>query len=725
MVAAALTQRGHDVWFDKDKLHEGQNWRKEIAEGLEKSNGVVACISDHYVRPRSVCLDELNIAIGVTRGEHVLTVLLGDESIVPASLCYNQWLDMHDWEDRMKGDPAAFEQWFQANMRKLFAALETEDNRTFSGAIQTLQEKLQVSPNTSRQSSLLKKPFVGRQWLTNQVVAWLDDPKGERLCFLSGDPGVGKSAFAANFTHYNPRVAAALFCWAGENRFNDPRAVLKMLAFLLACRIPDYRRRLLARLDGEDRLGEYNERELFRVLLEEPMHGLIDGERETLCIVIDGLDEAGTAEENLLAETLGRYMPLLPPWLRVLVTGRPVAAVTQSLGSGRQMPLDGRSQENLADVRQYFEETLRDRCAETPNWQASLDELTRRSHGIFLYAELVCQGILAGKLALTDWDKFPDGLQDAFTRWFQWFFPDKRAFEAQFALPLGALCAVAEPLPLEELRRVFGWNESQLHRFLRRIDVLLNHGESVFGKETVTLSHKYIGEWLTDPHLNSLYFVSVNDAKEAMAGAFYDRFQKDPKELTEFESLHLCELLLDCGKAAEWFEAVFSGNLCWNIINAGDYCQEWGHLDEAMKCYRCALSVTEQGKRIFESLEMLRNYSACAERIGELERTAGNRGAALDWYKKSLDIRERLAETCDTPLYQMDLNVSYEKLGNLAREDGDWLTAREWYEKGLDITEQLAKSRGIPEDWRDLSVSYENMGNLAQEEGERQAARNW
>ncbi|MCD7838084.1 MAG: toll/interleukin-1 receptor domain-containing protein, partial [Clostridiales bacterium] len=204
MIADALTRRGHQVWFDKDKLHEGQNWRKTIAEGLEKSNGVVACISDHYVRERSVCLDELNIAIGATRGEHVHTVLLGDESTIPTSLCYNQWLDMRDWEERMKGDPAAFEQWFQANMQKLFAILETADNRAFSGTIQTLQEKLQVSPNTSRQSSLLKKPFVGRQWLTEQVVEWLDEPAGERLCFLSGDPGVGKSAFAANFTHYNP-----------------------------------------------------------------------------------------------------------------------------------------------------------------------------------------------------------------------------------------------------------------------------------------------------------------------------------------------------------------------------------------------------------------------------------------------------------------------------------------------------------------------------------------
>ncbi|MCD7838678.1 MAG: tetratricopeptide repeat protein, partial [Clostridiales bacterium] len=524
---------------------------------------------------------------------------------------------------------------------------------------------------------------------------------------------------------YNPRVAAALFCWAGENRFNDPRAVLKMLAFLLACRIPDYRSKLLIRLDGEARLGEYNERELFRVLLEEPLHGLIDGGRETLCIVIDGLDEAGTAEENLLAETLGRYMPLLPRWLRVLVTGRPVAAVTQPLGGGLQLALEGRSRENLEDVRQYFAETLRGCRAKAPNWQASLDELTRRSHGIFLYAELVCQGILAGKLVLTDWDRFPDGLQDAFTRWFQWFFPDRREFEAEFTLPLGAICAAAEPLPLEELRRVFVWNESQLHRFLRRIDVLLDHGESVFGKETVTLSHKYIGEWLTDPSRNSLYFVSVSDAKEAMAGAFYDRFQKGPKALTQFESLYLCDLLKDCGKTAEWREAVCSNDLCWKILDAGDYCKEWGHLDEAMRCYRCGLSVTEQGRSVSEDMEVLRNYSVCGNRIGGLEQTAGNREAAREWYEKSLSIREQLAETRGTPGNQRDLSVSYNRLGDLARKDGDLQAARDWCEKALTIRERLAETRGTPEDQRDLSVSYNSLGDLARKDGDLQAARDW
>ncbi|MCD7843390.1 MAG: hypothetical protein LUG17_02040, partial [Clostridiales bacterium] len=479
------------------------------------------------------------------------------------------------------------------------------------------------------------------------------------------------------------------------------------------------------RLDGENRLGEYNERELFRVLLEEPMHGLIDGGRETLCIVIDGLDEAGTAEENLLAETLGRYMPLLPPWLRVLVTGRPVAAVAQPLGSGLHLSLSGQSQENLADVRQYFERTLRDCCAGTPDWEASLDELTSRSHGIFLYAELVCQGIQAGKLTLTDWDEFPDGLQNSFTSWFQWFFPDKREFEDRFALPLGALCALAEPLPLEELRRVFSWGEAQLHRFLRRIDVLLEHGESVFGKETVTLSHKYIGEWLTDSQVNSLYFASTGDAKGAMAQAFYGRFRQDPKELTEFESLHLCDLLRDCGKTAQLREAVCSNVLYENILKAGDHCRDWGHLDEAMGCYRCGLAVAELGENLPDNLDVLRHSCIYDNRIGKLEQMMGNLSAAQEWYEKALTIQEHLAETCGTPGNRRGLGVCYLYLGDLAHENGNLQAARKWYEKFLAVAERLAETYGTAKDLRTLSISYGRLGLLAREDGNRQIARNW
>ncbi|MCD7954390.1 MAG: toll/interleukin-1 receptor domain-containing protein [Lachnospiraceae bacterium] len=840
-IADALRERGHEVWFDQDQLHEGVNWRREIAEGLRCSNGVVACLSDHYVRSRSVCLDELNIVIGVKGGEHIYTILLGDEKIIPATLSHNQWLDMRDWEERLSGNPEAFEEWFGGCMSKLFRILETPDNRVFSGEIQTLQELLQVFPNTSRQSALLKKPFVGREWLTRYLEDWLNDENAERVLFLCGSPGVGKSAFAAHYTHYNPRVAAAIFCRAKEQQFNDPRSILKMLSYLLACRVPDYRKSLLTRLgvfeetdvgpeqepeklmpgqvqeklssdrqpgrgshgrlNGPVMFGACNERELFRILFEEPLANLIDGGRERVCLVIDGLDEAGTADKNPLAETLGTYLPMLPSWLRVLVTGRPVPALIQNLGQNqllRKRNLDGMMGDNLADVRMYFSKMLNDsfqtearrkrssefreqlpmqtiltdsanitdlRAALSGNddqasivrsdLEAALDELTLRSRGIFLYAELVCQGILEGRLSLADSEKFPDGLQNSFNSWFQWFFPDLEDFEDQFEPAFGILCAAEEPLPTEELRRIFHWKEKQLRRFFRRIEVLLEYGENVFGKETVTFSHFYIIEWLTDYEKNRLYYVSAEDAKETMADAFLSQLRQSPDDMTEFEACYLLQLLDECGRKKELAEAVAGSHLFRKNTESGKFCREWGHLDKArFYFYRAFLAAEARENRLTDS-EARNHYCAACDRIGRLEAVRGNTTEAAKWYQKELDIARRLAAACsipgvsespgepgiasdaevsresdtvavvETPEVLHDLITIHERQAYFHRRLGEQQTAMAHLEEARVFAERLAAVSETPASWREMEDCYVRLGNLSQERGDLNSAGRW
>ena len=87
---------------------------------------------------------------------------------------------------------------------------------------------------------------MGRAWLTQDIEEWLDDPQGGRLCTVYGGPGVGKSAFAAQYTYHSWRVAASIFFEHGKPgmglliAFNIYRIIggigvaLCALAFLLA-----------------------------------------------------------------------------------------------------------------------------------------------------------------------------------------------------------------------------------------------------------------------------------------------------------------------------------------------------------------------------------------------------------------------------------------------------------------------------------------------------------
>ena len=302
----ALKERGHEPWFDQSNIRTGDNWRVSIQEGVRSSNAVVACLSPHSTRERGVCLDELAIAVGV-KGGNVHSILLAPEQEVkpPATIGHEQWLDMSDWKEQKAAGPDVFAEWFRGKMQELFRVLDSKETREFNGQIQYIHDHLNVYYDTSRQNALLQKRFVGRAWLEEKLEHWMDDPAGKRMCLLYGGPGVGKSAFAVHYTHYNSRVAACLFCRSDMEVYNAPRTVIQTLAYLLACRLPEYRQSLLMHLpENKAELEHLSEKELFARLLEEPLRLSVDGGHQTMVLVVDGLDECGSPEENALARTL-------------------------------------------------------------------------------------------------------------------------------------------------------------------------------------------------------------------------------------------------------------------------------------------------------------------------------------------------------------------------------------------------------------------------------------
>ena len=301
-----LKNRGHDVWFDKDEIKAGDNWRRSITDGILKSHRVLSFLSKHSTRDPGVCRDEIAIAIGVKCG-NIQTILVESEQEVqpPVNIGHIQWLDMHDWKERQQRgsgvppeDPNSWEQWYQAKLAEIVRVVESDESRRFAGEIETLNGHLKPIKSEARICQLLNKGFYGRQWLFEAVEKWrttgsadlrIGPPetpqqragsetgastatpsplggeragvRGEshsRLFWIMGAPGVGKSAFAAQLTHTRgDTVIAAQFCeWDKPDHRNAPR-VVRSLAFQLATRLPDYRKLLLtlpeiAELDRKD-----------------------------------------------------------------------------------------------------------------------------------------------------------------------------------------------------------------------------------------------------------------------------------------------------------------------------------------------------------------------------------------------------------------------------------------------------------------------------------------
>ena len=53
-IKADLEKRGHDVWFDKSDIRFGDDWRRQITNGITGSNRVLSFLSKYSTRDPGV-----------------------------------------------------------------------------------------------------------------------------------------------------------------------------------------------------------------------------------------------------------------------------------------------------------------------------------------------------------------------------------------------------------------------------------------------------------------------------------------------------------------------------------------------------------------------------------------------------------------------------------------------------------------------------------------------
>ena len=745
----ALKDRGHQPWFDEEQIRFGHDWRERLANGIEASNSVVACLSQYSTREKGVCLDELAISVGV-KGGNIVSILLDDVN-PPSAVSHRQWLDMRDWEEKLDAGEDVFKPWFDAKMAELYAVLESEENREFSGQITELQNRLTIYYSTSRQAKLLRNSFVGRAWLNDAITNWLQDDTAPRTCLLTGAPGVGKSAYAAHFTHYNDHVAAALFCSSEMNTFNDPRTVIQTVAYLMACRLTAYRQSLMLHLP-EDRAAvqRLSEKELFEQLISKPLSLSVNGNHERMVILLDGLDECGSPENNVLAKTLYEFADSLPDWLRILIVARDIPAISVYTKGAYRIEIGSESESNLEDIRTYYRFELESKFGDDPQLADALERMTIRSQGIFLYAQMLTD-LLRSRGTLGATEEYPDGLDAVFTRWFSWFFSGSD-FRSFWRPAISCILGAPAPLPAETLRRVMHWGENELADFRARLKVLLRVEKNEFDEETLVFDHAFVREWLTRGAGENVYFCSPKDGAEKLTAELFSIFERGPEELSFWEAVHLMDLPLG---ESQREKAVESLALDVRVRYAGDYCETWGKYDKAEEIYEKALTFAEERDRkltnedsqriiayylkrksdmmftrgkIAQSVELeekafsivqdiaeknptdknRRNLSISYNRIGDMLEEQGKLDCALDMFRKSLSIREKLSLELGTPQSQRDLSVSYDKVGGILRKQGDFSGALDMFRKSLSIDEKLSLELGTPSAYRDVMISCAN-----------------
>ena len=522
-----LEQRGHHVWIDTSEIKAGDHWRDDILNGVMNASSVIAFLSEHSTRNPGVCLDELKIAVCV-KGANIKTVLLEPETRIkpPATVSDIQWLDMSEWYDIKSTSSDDFEQWYKGKFAELCKAIESSESVELNGDIHILKTKLLPYLNSDKEYNLLSKEFYGRKWLEDYIEEWQDN-RSTKALILYGRPGTGKSAFSVNYSHYNSDVYGCFLCEWNREYTTNPNRLIRTMAFRLASKLPDYRSLLLHQFDSDVNLDEMNAETLFDFLLTYPLSNLVDGNRETGIIVVDGLDEAETDGENPLAEVFSNCVEKLPRWIRFIFTSRPEKSVKKYFQTSESVDITGSMPSGYNDILAYLIKTLAEELRQISNKLEVLNKICELSDGVFLYAEMLVNDIKNGFVKMTDIDHFPMGLNAFYRLSMERKYQDRYAFDDVRGLI--ELLTLSETMPEELVRSVLGFSQYSLIKHIDKLGSWVNQYKND-NQSWLGFSHKSLKDWFADKNQSGDFYVDCKSGALRLARFCRSHIEQPSKE---------------------------------------------------------------------------------------------------------------------------------------------------------------------------------------------------
>ena len=514
-----LEKHGHIVWYDAEKLKAKHDWEKEIEFHIDQSETFLLLMSPYSIRranrsdPHSTdgyCLNE--IAKAVERNKRIIPVWVQwSDQGPPVSICRIQWLEMHDCVP-IENKAHTYE---NKKFPLLLKAIE-DDALDTSGEWPYIRANLRPFDFQMEMDRHISD-FVGRDWLLasgGAINKWLADENNSQIFWLTGTPGVGKSAIATQLAHRHADVVAIHFCSHADEDLRDSRKAIMSIAYQLATQIPEFKLHLLSRDLSAETKG--NATSMFRRLIAGPF---LEAEKKsskplrTCVIIIDGLDEATDNQgDNELAELIAENWSRLPQQVRLFTTSRNDPAVTNPLAGLAPLFVEATDQNNVEDIRQFFSYKLNSLFKSEID-HSLVESVTRKSEGVFLYAQLLTGEIESGKRDIRRFDDLPNGLFGYYWSYFRREFPNVTHFRETVLPLLNVIIAAREPLPIMLLGLALGMGDFDIRQHLNALGTMFT-----VKRQCLRPIHKSVTDWLTTRSSDSDTFIAGRYAADIVAG---------------------------------------------------------------------------------------------------------------------------------------------------------------------------------------------------------------
>ncbi|KAJ1562122.1 hypothetical protein HK405_015566, partial [Cladochytrium tenue] len=362
--------------------------------------------------------------------------------------------------------------------------------------------------------SILKNYVEGtRQWLLDDISAkmFADSRKIERVTWLHGNAGVGKSVVAAlvarQFEKDN-QLAAMFFCKHDDEKRRDSLRLVWTLAYFLAEWNDSYLAALIDLKRSQPGLLSKSLGDIFEDLIIKPLEGINSPSLKPIVIVVDALDECGElGRRGDVLNVFARKCKDLPAFVKMFITSREEPDIVDAFKGLVQCELSATVSQNHEDLRLYARDFLKTHLSTDEAKQLGPELIVQNAEGVFVWAVLACESLVTGSDEIITLQMIQSisartgaseekKMDEMFLQTFRRIFTTGEDSSSLLFRIMGTIAIAGEPASASDWAEILNESHEDVKICLRRLRSLLTVDPNTL---RVQYFHKSVVDFLLDP----------------------------------------------------------------------------------------------------------------------------------------------------------------------------------------------------------------------------------